>query len=328
MKKITKKNIVLKLIFDLGGEASREQFNPKYPEYCENFEIKLREEAFEIEEGVGKPYFWHNTASICQQLKDRDGYLEITERGIWKITEKGFDYLKSRELDDSEDTKIQQVQIKENEYNENSFIKIKTPDHLEKDLHPFLTYYTYHHLKCFTRTIKHSKSYKKEFREWAHPDMVGSIFPMKEWKEDVIKFSRAIGNISIKILSFEIKRELTFTNLRESFFQCVSNSSWANESFLVASKISNKEDFRNELKRLSTSFGIGIIKLDIEDPDSSITVLPAKNKNNLDWETINKLTMNPDFKNFIDQVEEDISRNKPYKEKYDTVYDKQELVKL
>jgi hypothetical protein len=33
-----------------------------------------------------------------------------------------------------------------------------------------------------------------------------------------------------------MKKELNFSNLRESYFQAVSNSSWANEGYLVTAE--------------------------------------------------------------------------------------------
>ena len=204
---------------------------------------------------------------------------------------------------------------------EPAIVKKKKFDYLEKDLHPYLTYYAYYHLHCYTKTINHSQSSKKEFGEWVHPDMVGCYFPLEDWKQEVYELSSSIGNISIRLLSFELKRELSFGNLRESFFQTVSNSSWANESFLVAVEISNEPDFRDELSRLSTSFGIGVIKLNIEDPHSSEIIFPAKYRETLDWETINKLTMNADFKEFISTVKIDITSKKIHKKEYDQVSD-------
>jgi hypothetical protein len=189
-------------------------------------------------------------------------------------------------------------------------VSLKKSEYYERDLHPLLTYYAHYYLKAYTRTIQHNKSEKKEFGEWVHPDVVGCYFPIDEWKPEVIEFSAAIGNVSIKLFSFEIKRVLSFSNLRESFFQTVSNSSWANESYLVAAEISADEDFQNELRRLSTSFGIGIIKLDTNEPDSSDILFPAKYKEYLDWDMINKLTaMNSDFKEFIKRIKTDISRS-------------------
>jgi hypothetical protein len=200
-------------------------------------------------------------------------------------------------------------------------VKKKRFDFLEKDLHPYLTYYAYYHLHCYTKTINHSQSSKKEFGEWVHPDIVGCYFPLDDWKQEVYELSSSIGNISIRLLSFELKRELSFGNLRESFFQTVSNSSWANESYLVAAEVSEEEEFRNELSRLSTSFGIGVIKLNLEDPHSSEIIFPAKYREALDWETINKLTMNADFKEFISTVKIDITSRKIHKKEYDQVQD-------
>lgn len=198
-------------------------------------------------------------------------------------------------------------------------------DFLEKDLHKYLSYYAYYHMHCYTKTIKHHISSKKEFGEWVHPDMVGCYFRMEDWKKEVSDFSNAIGVRSIILYSFELKRELSFGNLRESFFQCVSNSSWANESYLVAARISEDEDFFDELSRLSASFGIGVIALNIEDPHSSEIIIPAKHKKNLDLETINKLAMNNDFKDFIETVKIDLTSRKIHSKEYDVVEDIEKL---
>jgi hypothetical protein len=198
-------------------------------------------------------------------------------------------------------------------------VKKKKFDYLEKDLHKYLSYYAYYHLHCYTKTIKHHVSNKKEFGEWVHPDMVGCYFSMEDWKKEVYDFSNAIGVRAVVLYSFELKRELNFGNLRESFFQCVSNSSWANEAYLVAAHISENEDFFDELSRLATSFGIGVIQLNIEDPHSSEIIIPAKYKKNLDLETINKLAMNNDFKDFIETVKIDLTSKKIHKKEYDVV---------
>lgn len=205
--------------------------------------------------------------------------------------------------------------------------KQKKFDYLEKDLHPYLTYFSFYFLRTYTKTINHSKSGKKEFGEWIHPDIVGCYFPLDEWEKEVFELSSAIGNISIKIISFELKREISFSNLRESFFQTVSNSSWANEGYLVAAEISNDEEFISELTRLSSSFGIGVIRLNLFDPNSSEVILPARFKENLDWETINKLTMNRDFEEFIKRIKNDISSREIRKEKYDKILNEEDLTK-
>ena len=159
-------------------------------------------------------------------------------------------------------------------------------DYLEKALHPFMVYYGFYYLKAYLKTIHHIKSGKREFGEWVHPDIIGCYFSFSDWKEEVVEVSSLTGNASIKLFSFELKRELSLPNLREAFFQAVSNSSWANEGYLVAAEIDNDEEFQNELKRLSTSFGIGVIKIDTTEPDSTEMIFPARSKDIVDWETV------------------------------------------
>ncbi|PJB21025.1 MAG: hypothetical protein CO114_07540 [Euryarchaeota archaeon CG_4_9_14_3_um_filter_38_12] len=284
----------------------------------------------------------------------------LTVEEIWKIAiEKGYDkhcitqgktpwktigaqvYVDIRDNSESPFVKIDskprkfflKTLVSENELKrieERERGKIEAPKKLrypERELHPFLTYFARTYMGIYVKTIYHEKSNKKEYSQWLHPDMVGVYFSIEEWKSEVIDFSREIGSPSIKLYSFEIKRELGFHNLRESFFQAVSNSSWANEGYLVAANIDKDEELLSELKRLSTSFGIGIIKLDIDDPDSSEVVLPARQKMELDWETINKLAKeNPDFRNFLKRIKIDLSSKEIRKEEYDKVIKVEALI--
>lgn len=204
----------------------------------------------------------------------------------------------------------------------------KKIEYLEKDLHPFLVYYNFHYLMTYSKTIHHNRSHKKEFGEWIHPDIVGCYFPFSDWKSEVVEISSLMGSAAVKLFSFELKRELYFSNLREAFFQAVSNSSWANEGYLAASEISQDVDFRNELERLSTSFGIGVIRIDIEDPDSAEILFPARTKDFVDWETVNKLTLNPDFQEFLKRIKIDFSSREIRRELYDPVLAKDQLLEL
>lgn len=223
-------------------------------------------------------------------------------------------YLKTLKYQDVENSSI-----------ENQEKKAELSFH-ERALHPFLTYFSHYYLKAYTKTIFHEKSSKKQFNQWIHPDIVGVNFPIGEWKNEVLDFSKEIGASTLKLFSFEIKKELGFHNLRESFFQTVSNSSWANESYLVTSKIDRNEDFTEEIKRLNSSFGIGIILIDITNPDSSEIVLNAKPKESLDWESINKLAEeNPDFKSFLKSITFDFKNNRIHKEDYDEILEVDKL---
>ena len=197
----------------------------------------------------------------------------------------------------------------------------------KRDLHPFLTYFANTYMNIFTKTIYHEKSRKRNFNQWLHPDLVGVYFPIDNWNDEILDFSKQIGMPPINLYSFELKIKLNFNNLRESFFQTVSNSSWAHEGYLVAAFIDQSEEFRDELKRLSSSFGIGIIKLDIEDPDASSIIFPAQHKASLDWDTINKLANeNEDFENFISRIKKDIATKEIRKEEFDKVWSRDTLI--
>lgn len=199
---------------------------------------------------------------------------------------------------------------------------------LEKDLHPYLNYYARLFMKCYCKTIRQSVSDKKEFGEWVHPDMVGCYFSLGDLEPDVFDLTKSFGSVGIKLFSFELKRDLSFYNLRSSFFQCVSNSTWANESYLVAAKFLDDDDFLDELKRLSTSFGIGIIRLDLLNPNASEVLYSAKYKDNLDWDMVNKLSrMNKDFKLFVERINKDLTSKEVIEERYDRFFSEDELIK-
>ena len=55
-----------------------------------------------------------------------------------------------------------------------------------------------------------------------------------------------------------------------------------------------------ELRILSSLHGIGFIRLDIENPTESQIIIPAKERNEIDWDTANRLTdENNDFLEYI-----------------------------
>ena len=149
-------------------------------------------------------------------------------------------------------TLVSEYELKEIEEKERG--KIESPKKLgysERDLHPFLAYFAYTYMNIYTKTIYHEKSNKRKYAQWLHPDMVGVYFPIEEWQIELIDFAKEMGSPSLILYSFEIKKELGFHNLRESFFQAVSNSSWANEGYLVAANMDQDDELLSELKRLS-----------------------------------------------------------------------------
>jgi len=178
------------------------------------------------------------------------------------------------------------------------------------------------HFRCFTKTILHeiSKKGTRGYNKWLHPDLVGIYFPFTEFQPNTLKLLEALKNNPYKLFSFEMKISLGFANLRECYFQAVSNSSWAHEGYLVALKIDDDPSLLDEIRRLNKAFGIGVIKLDPLNIYESKIIYSAQSKEFLDWETIDRLTEeNSDFKLFLENLMEDITVGKA-KSTYDTIF--------
>ncbi|WQV53154.1 hypothetical protein KVM07_00465 [Helicobacter pylori] len=182
----------------------------------------------------------------------------------------------------------------------------------ERDLHPLLVKFLYENpdfnLQC--KTIYHEKCKKTSAGKalWNYPDIVGVYFPQndrrKNYKIETLEFLHNTGQNSYKLFSFELKIRINLSNLKASYFQAVSNSSWANEGYLVVFKI--EDDVLGELRRLNQSFGIGVIKLESEISNSKI-LLPAKERE-IDMQTLNMLIddSTEDFKPFIKDINKQI----------------------
>lgn len=191
----------------------------------------------------------------------------------------------------------------------------------ERDLHPLLTAYVYsdQHFHCHTKTIYHEKSNKqrKGQNKWLHPDIVGVYFPFDDYKDATIALIDTFSECAIKLYSFEMKIKITLADLREYYFQAVSNSSWANEGYLAALEYEDGDDLLDEMRRLSAAFGIGFIQLNAENIEQSEILVPAAAKTTIDWAMVNRLAEdNSDFQDFINSINED-NKVKKVKSKYD-----------
>ncbi len=186
----------------------------------------------------------------------------------------------------------------------------KFEGYTERDLHKLLSSF----LKAtgiYSKTIYHEQSSRiDEHQKWIHPDMVGIKFLNLQTNASQL-FFKAINKVdTFKMFAYEIKKEINSDyELKKSFFQAVSNSSWANFGYLVAFEIS--DSLNDEMERLNQSFGIGIIELRANPYESKI-LFPAKEKA-FDFKTIDKLCkINKDFERFIEQTEKLMTANEKY----------------
>ena len=175
----------------------------------------------------------------------------------------------------------------------------------EYDLYPVLIEYLSKELQLFSLRIDEKKSSNNRGQngnQWLHPDIVAMQPIDKKWHELIRTCVKHGSGQNVRLWSFEVKKDLNGSNIRSSFFQAVSNSSWANEGYLVATSISTNE-VEEELRMLSALHGIGVILLNPENPTESEILLPARRRSEVDWQSINRiLTENLDFKNFIELV--------------------------
>ncbi|ABM02105.1 hypothetical protein DUF511 [Psychromonas ingrahamii 37] len=196
------------------------------------------------------------------------------------------------ELDESEDENLVISTIAETVFSEH-------------DLYPILIDYLKTELKLYCQRIDEKRSKNSRGsggNQWLHPDIVAMQPVDKEWDELIRSCVKKGAGQSVRLWSFEVKKELTGSNARKSFFQAVSNSSWANEGYLVATSISDSS-VEQELRMLSALHGIGVILLNPENPTESEMMLPAKSRADVDWQSVNRILVeNADFKDYIELV--------------------------
>ncbi len=241
-----------------------------------------------------------------QRKGEGSSFVKISSRGQ-KFGLRGVDYSKSINSvmsDESSESKV-----------------------LERDLHPLLVAFvnSNNHFLGHTKTIHHegSKKSTKNAEMWMHPDLVSVRLPFDDFSNQTITLAKNSGINTITVFSFEMKREIVGSNVREFYFQAVSNSSWANEGYLVAPKIS--EDAMEQLTRLNSSFGIGVIKLDTDDVYQSEILLPSK-FNDLDVGMIEVLSdINGDFRKFVITINDSMQVGHFVDDGYDHVMDDAEL---
>lgn len=175
---------------------------------------------------------------------------------------------------------------------------------LEHDLYPMLIEYLGAEHNLHSKRIDEKRSTNNrgpKGNEWLYPDLVALEDLASEWSDKVTECAKQYGDKKAKLWSFEVKRLINSSNVRSTFFQAVSNSSWANFGYLVAAELEEKA--KKELRMLSSLHGIGFILLDVENPSESQIMIPAQERNDLDWESINRLTeANKDFSDYIEEI--------------------------
>lgn len=173
----------------------------------------------------------------------------------------------------------------------------------EQALYPKLIEFLSQELKLVCRRINEKKSknsYGSGGNHWLHPDIVALAPLAQHWNPAVKDCAHGMKN-AIQLWSFEVKKQLTRSNVRHCFFQTVSNSSWANVSYLVITGLDNNVE--QELQMLCSLHGIGVLILNTESLFDSQILIPAKVRSDVDWLSVNRIVEeNSDFQQYIEQV--------------------------
>ncbi|MBX4335757.1 COG2958 family protein [Bartonella raoultii] len=172
----------------------------------------------------------------------------------------------------------------------------------ECDLYPLLSKFLWSELKVYSKRINEKHSHNRHGyggNKWLYPDLVGIQDLSEEWHREIKDSVLQYFDKKTKLWSFEVKILINRSNVRQAFFQTVSNSSWANFSYLVASEISGIDTLK-ELRMLANLHGIGFIRLDKENFSESQIMISAKERNEINWDTANRLLKeNKDFYHYI-----------------------------
>jgi hypothetical protein len=200
----------------------------------------------------------------------------------------------------------------------------------------------------FSMNIEHTKGKKGELglNKWKYPDVVLLNWEVGEMVDEeysinntMLEVRKSLGEQPFKLISNELKSELRFTNFRENFFQCVSNSKWSHVAQLSIANDITDSKLVLELSRLGKSYDVTITTFGLtgEQVDSfpsardilemtdsefdSISQLVnisyiniGRERESLDWEHLKDLKQqNPDFNDLFHWISKCLSGGKAYK---------------
>lgn len=177
----------------------------------------------------------------------------------------------------------------------------------EHAMYPLLSLYLWEEFGVYSKRIDEKRSSNKRGpngNRWLYPDVVGMEDLGAEWHQEVRDCVNQYSDKRTKLWSFEAKLLINRSNVRECYFQAVSNSSWANFGYLVAAEIEGQDTLK-ELRMLFAAHGIGLIKLDADNPAESQVLIPARERDEIDWDMANRLaTENRDFLDYVKLVKQ------------------------
>lgn len=176
---------------------------------------------------------------------------------------------------------------------------------LERDLYPMLIGFIGSEFGASAVRINEATASNKKgpgANKWLYPDVVALEALTSGLNREVIEAVRHSGERRARLWSFEVKRLLNRSNVREAYFQAVSNSSWASFGYLAAAEIEGADTLK-EIQMLYAVHGIGLIEINMESPTESVLRIPAREKLTIEWSMCSRLAdENRDYSQFMRKV--------------------------
>lgn len=197
------------------------------------------------------------------------------------------------------------------------------PSPREHDLYPLLGRFLAAEWGLFCKRIDEKTASNKrgpQGNQWLFPDLVAMEDLTAGLTPEVRDWVNEAGAQKTRLWAFEVKLLLNRSNVRESFFQTVSNSSWANFGYLVASDIQAGDTIK-ELRMLAALHGVGVIRLDKSNPTESEVLIPARERSEIDWANANRLAAeNKDFLTVVKLVRQFHQTGDPRERDWDVTW--------
>lgn len=181
----------------------------------------------------------------------------------------------------------------------------RVPKVLEHDLYPMLMQFILAEFGAQAFRINEGTASNRRGpggNKWLYPDLVAVEALTNGFNKEVVDAVRHSGDRRARLWSFEVKRLLNRSNVREAYFQAVSNSSWASFGYLASAEIEGAETLK-EIQMLYSVHGIGLIEIDIDSPTESVVRIPARERLSIEWSMCSRLAdENKDFQTFMKKV--------------------------
>jgi uncharacterized protein len=182
-------------------------------------------------------------------------------------------------------------------------VELTTDTLKEHELYDKLSEYLWEEWGLYSKRIDETKSSNRSARggnKWLYPDIVAMEDLTQDWTDQIKQLVEARKDKASRLWSFEVKILLNRANVREYFSQALSNSAWANFGYLVATEIAGDNETMREYRMLYGLHGIGLIRLNPNEPTESEIVVYARERQDVDWSTCSRLAdENSDFNWFM-----------------------------